>query len=704
GLLPAASPGTATPAGLPVAGLLPLGELQVAGGRLLLELPGRTLELPFELCLRSRPAPETGGSAWRVEVLAAGMPVAADLRLTPDRQQLLADRLTGRLDLAVLGRLGRLPAALGLAGHADLDGHGQLPLANPRAATLDGQLLVNGLTVEHQGASVLLPHWRLQLAGGTDPAGAWQLTASAGPPSRCQLALAHRTLAGSVGSLQAALGAGEQGGSRLQLSLRDLGLQGQDLTAGLGAVSLTGHSSGQGLELALSIDEGLLQAGGRRLRLGAADLAVGAAPGAENWRGQARLHLADIALEAYASQVALAAADLALPFQWPPPAAGSSGELRLQGLQLGPRPWGDLAATLRQEGTGLTVAGRFRPDPLPELAVDLAGQLGWSAAGGLAAGLHWQLPATPLPADLDLGRLAPAAQGVFLAGVLEGRGRLTLEPAGPRGQAALGLRNGSVRWPAQDLLVEGLGLELALAEIIPLTGRPGSRLRFERLTAGRIALLEGAADFTLESAASLLVERASASWCGGRLSLTAARLGRDAGAAELELAADRLRITDLATQLQLGTAEGDGTLSGRLPIHWSRDQLALGHGFFASTPGTGGRLRLPSDRLLAAGLSTDRPELGGIALAAEALRDYDYQWLRLELEPQAEDLRLRLQLDGRPAGPLPFVFQEETGAFVQVDPASHPGSLFQGIRLDLRFTLPLDPLVRYGRGLGRLLR
>ena len=55
---------------------------------------------------------------------------------------------------------------------------------------------------------------------------------------------------------------------------------------------------------------------------------------------------------------------------------------------------------------------------------------------------------------------------------------------------------------------------------------------------------------------------------------------------------------------------------------------------------------------------------------------------------------MRLQFDGKPAKPLPFVYNKQLGSFVRVE-AGASGSLFQGIGLDVNLRLPLNRLLQY---------
>ena len=57
-------------------------------------------------------------------------------------------------------------------------------------------------------------------------------------------------------------------------------------------------------------------------------------------------------------------------------------------------------------------------------------------------------------------------------------------------------------------------------------------------------------------------------------------------------------------------------------------------------------------------------------------------------------LRLKLQLNGRPANPLPFIYDTQAGGFVPAGPDSK-GSRFEEIKLDVNFSLPLNRLLEY---------
>jgi len=147
-------------------------------------------------------------------------------------------------------------------------------------------------------------------------------------------------------------------------------------------------------------------------------------------------------------------------------------------------------------------------------------------------------------------------------------------------------------------------------------------------------------------------------------------------------------------QLGMTQAKGDGTVNGRIPLHYADGSLTFDNGFLYSTPGEKGVLRVQGTEILTAGVPQGSAQYGQLDLAAEALKDFSYEWAKIRVNTQQKELIVSLQLDGKPEKPLPFTFNRDIGGFARVS-ADSPGSVFQGIRLDVNFRLPLDQLLQY---------
>ncbi len=148
-------------------------------------------------------------------------------------------------------------------------------------------------------------------------------------------------------------------------------------------------------------------------------------------------------------------------------------------------------------------------------------------------------------------------------------------------------------------------------------------------------------------------------------------------------------------------AEGEGALSGRIPVVYSQGMISFDKGFLFSTPGKGGRVVIENTEKLIAGIPLDTPEFVQLDLAREALKDFDYKWAKLELNTFEDTLLMNLELDGKPARILPFEYQKDINSFVRVDAAS-PGSHFQGIKMDVNLKLPFNQVLKFGSKIEKI--
>ena len=119
------------------------------------------------------------------------------------------------------------------------------------------------------------------------------------------------------------------------------------------------------------------------------------------------------------------------------------------------------------------------------------------------------------------------------------------------------------------------------------------------------------------------------------------------------------------------------------------------------TPGVGGNIRLTGTQVLTSGIPEGTVQHAQLELAREALKDYKYEWVKLSLITKKENLLLKMQLAGKPVKELPFVYKKEFGGFVKVE-SKGKGSVFQGIGIDVNFSLPLNQLMKYGKGINSL--
>ncbi|MCK5419135.1 MAG: YdbH domain-containing protein, partial [Desulfobacterales bacterium] len=256
------------------------------------------------------------------------------------------------------------------------------------------------------------------------------------------------------------------------------------------------------------------------------------------------------------------------------------------------------------------------------------------------------------------------------------------------------LSNGKLRHRKNKITVEGIQMNLWIPDLIKMRSAPGQKLKFARASIGDMNIENGDIDFQIESARSVLIEKSHFNWCEGKVDAPAIRFKSGTEDYSLILYCDRLNLAKVLEQFGAASVEAEGELNGRIPLRYKNGQLSFQDGFLFTTPGEPGKIRMTDTEILTAGIPQDTPQYVQMELARKALEDYDYSWAKLNLTTEGDDLLLNLQLDGKPAKSLPFVYRKDIGGFAKVE-ADIEGSTFQGIRLDVNFRLPLNKLMQY---------
>jgi len=411
--------------------------------------------------------------------------------------------------------------------------------------------------------------------------------------------------------------------------------------------------------------------------------------------------ITDGAVEVPDQRVRIAGIQAVLPLAWPWAEAEERGTFSIAALRWKGQGLGSLKGGLLPRPQGLGFEGRFFSRTLPGLVLKITGEAPFLSPGTPFA-LSWSTRYRP-SAPLDLGRFESSARGTTVDGILTVKGRMNLGGGAPlAGTMEAALSGGGITQKKKGIRVENIRLNLHFPELPVLRSAPDQRLTVGRLTMGEIQLENADIRFQIEPETAILIEKGHFKWCGGNVDARSFRINPGITDVDLVLYCDRLNLARLLGQLGAARAEGEGAVNGRLPIRLRKGRLVFDDGFLYSTPGDGGVIHITGAQVLTAGIPRNTPQFAQVDLAVEALKSYEYAWAKLKLASKGENLRLELQFDGRPTSPLPFVYSETFGGFVRVD-ASHPGSRFEGIRLDVNLGLPLDKILRY-KGLVEMIQ
>ncbi len=407
-----------------------------------------------------------------------------------------------------------------------------------------------------------------------------------------------------------------------------------------------------------------------------------------------RLRLAGGWLQHKGSGLKLSGTRLDLPYGSRPKVGGSSGSFSVDRIVYNSRVLGDIQGRVTQQKHAFVFNAAHSSSLFPDMTTAFTGTVRTDGTRVPDAVVTVEIPPYELPADSDLGPWVPAAEGVTLSGTVSARGNASFSSRGVRGDLELALQGGVLRMAQKQISVEGIDARLHFPELPRLRSAPAQSLRFARAAMGGIVVDGGRFAFQLEPPDTLFVEKGRLSWCDGTVDAQSLRILSGKQDYQLSLYCQRLELSRILEQLGSVNARGTGTVNGRIPIVYSNGRIRFDDGFLFSTPGETGRIQLTGTDILTRGIPAGTPQFAQVELAREALKDYAYNWAKLGMVSEGEDFVMRLQFDGKPANPLPFIYKKDIGSFVRVE-AGAQGSIFQGISLDVNLRLPLNQLLQY---------
>ena len=379
-----------------------------------------------------------------------------------------------------------------------------------------------------------------------------------------------------------------------------------------------------------------------------------------------------------------------------------NGDISIAALYYKQMNFGEIRGKIKQTVAGFAFEGRQINRLLPEISLKFNGDAKFLDTKDPLTNMHFSLLRPEHAAEIDLGKFFPGSKGVMVNGKLMLTGDLAADSSGFEGSLNLQVENGSVRIRKDKFAVEGIQLSLSVPELPKIRSAAGQHLAFSKIALGDLVAKDGRIDFQIESPRSFLIEKTHFIWCDGNVDTQSMRISPGVEDYRITFYCDRLNLAKVLEQFGAARAEGKGAVNGRIPLHYTNGKIRFDDGFLFSTPGQGGKIYLKGTDILTAGIPPNTPQYVQMELAREALKDYDYSWAKLNIASEGEELLLQMQMDGKPANVLPFVYRKDIGGFVKVE-AESKGSKFQGIRLDVNFRLPLNKMLQY-KGLIKMIQ
>jgi hypothetical protein len=394
------------------------------------------------------------------------------------------------------------------------------------------------------------------------------------------------------------------------------------------------------------------------------------------------------------NNIGLAKARGNIPLRFPAPTPAKMGTVEIEAVRYQNLNLGSIKADVQQTASGLTFSGNLKSPLVPALSAKFSGETHLGSFADHETRARYEIFYPETGSEVDLGKLLPAAEGFTFKGKLLEEGDLVVGKEGFSAAARSNLSNGELRHRKNKIAIEAIEMDLFIPDLVKMRSAPGQKLKFARASLGEMNIENGKIDFQIESTQSVLVEKSHFIWCDGKVDAPAIRFTSGIEDYNLILYCDRLDLAKVLQQFGAASVKAEGQLNGRIPLRYQNGKLSFTDGFLFTTPGESGKIRMTDTEILTAGIPPDSPQYVQMELARKALEDYDYLWAKLNLTTEGDDLLLKMQLDGKPAKSLPFVYQKDLGGFAKVE-ADVQGSTFQGIRLDVNFRLPLNKIMQY---------
>jgi hypothetical protein len=417
-------------------------------------------------------------------------------------------------------------------------------------------------------------------------------------------------------------------------------------------------------------------------------------------QAEGKITVTNAVIKEHGSGVKLNAMEVDIPWSWPPTGKEMTGKINAPQIIWKEVDLGSFKADITLLDKMYFLNGNYRSSLLQGFVAKVSGTAGITRS--IYSGeIVLQSDMTPFAA-IDLGIIDPSLEASYVSGDLGLDSSLKFGAGGLNGRIQVQLQNGIFEFPEKNYTINGIGFSMFMPSLPAIRTAPAQALHFSEATIGNLAFNNGKLVWQLESMESIFLEEGVVQWAGGRVFTNAVRISPEMKVFAVPFFCDRLSLTEILQQFGVHNAEGEGTVSGRIPLELGKGAIHFEDGFLYSSPGQGGSLKVAAFDLLAEGIPKNTPQFAQIDFAAEALRNFQYNWVKLLLDTKGDDLMIEMQMDGKPVESLPFQYDSRTGLLQRIENAGQ--GIKQPIRLDVNFRLPLNRFLGYSGKIQDILR
>jgi hypothetical protein len=399
-------------------------------------------------------------------------------------------------------------------------------------------------------------------------------------------------------------------------------------------------------------------------------------------------HIPELTLQK--SKTTLVNLSLQLPFHYPAPAKDTVGKLKIEKIRYQGVNSGSLNATISPSPEKIAFTTLLTTPFVPGLQLSCDGSAQMS--GDVES--HCRIPETRFN-SASLPSFISLPKGLSFNGKFAAVAAFQISDNIPSGNLKIDYRKGTLSQGENKL--SDINFSIVFPHLPLLQSSPSQLCTIGALDLGKIKMSDARIRFRIEEDQSLFLEKSRLSWCGGKVETGSFALSKGMKEFETTLYCDRLGFTQLLGQFGIDKAEGKGSLNGRIPLLIGKKGLVFDDGFLFSTPGNSGIVRFNDTKQLRQGIP-DIDKSAYLDYSMKSLGNFAYNWTKLSFNSQGDDLLIAMQLDGKPAEPLPFGYKNG-----QIVPSNKGPGLQHPIRLDVNFRLPLQDLFQYGKNIQSIM-
>ncbi len=408
------------------------------------------------------------------------------------------------------------------------------------------------------------------------------------------------------------------------------------------------------------------------------------------WSGMLTLNSPQISLPSYG----VTTGKLALEY---PLFAPGNGFFELNQIQYGQHLVEQLKYQINSDGPNITLDGNIKQSLLPDL--NIVNRIKLQTSPQLTANAELKVTTAIGAKPVNLGKFNPSLDGMIFNASINLDGSYRWRPGEQSGDCSLTIANGALSSEKLNLKADDFALGIAFPRLPTLESAPNQYLNCGNLKFKTYNFENIKASFSLDNDRSFLLENFGLNWSGGKVFTHSLRFAPDTKNLNAIIYLDGLNISQIISQTGLAKAAGDGAIYGRIPLQVGVDGINIRPGFLYSVPGKTRNLKVEGLEDKLSSIPKETAQFAQLDLANEALKNFNYEWIKVDFDNDGDNLVIKSQFNGRPVNPLPFTYDAKSGRIVRMEGAL---ANFQGINLDLNTTLPLNQLLNLNQNIRNL--